>query len=200
MAGRMKVRNLTRKIHLISSMIMFSFMVMYLITGIIKINHNLFDVPPVEEIRYSLPVEKTMEGSVKEYSDYLMAEFDLKGRLNHRQHQNKNWIFNYNFPGNNVQITLTPAQDSLYFQQWKQETTFFTVVSRMHVLRGYKGGWAYTLWAVMYDVSCVAMMVFAITGIIMWYRARKRFRYGWLFLTAGMLIPLAFIYMFVLWK
>jgi hypothetical protein len=200
MAGRMKAGKLTRRLHLISSMIIFSFMLMYLVTGIIKINHNLFEVPPVEEIRYSLPVEKPMEGTAREYSDYLLAEFDLKGRINYKQNQKEDWIFNYNFPGNNIQITLTPAQDSLYFQQWKQENTFFTVVNRMHVLRGFKGGWAYTVWAVMYDVSCVAMIVFAITGIIMWYRARKRFPYGWWFLAAGILIPLAFIYMFVLWK
>lgn len=200
MAGGMRSGKLTRRIHLISSMIMFSFLLMYLVTGIIKINHNLFDVPPVEEIRYSLPVEKVMEGTAKEYSAYLMAEFDLKGRINIKQNQKEDWIFNFNFPGNNIQITLTPAQDSLYFQQWKQETTFFTVVNRMHILRGFKGGWAYTVWAVMYDVSCVAMIVFAITGVMMWYRARKRFRYGWWFLTAGLLIPLAFIYMFVLWK
>lgn len=196
----MKVRKLTKKIHLISSMIIFSFMLMYLITGIVKINHDLFDVPPVEELQYTVPVEKAMEGTAREYSDYLMEEFDLKGRINFNQNLQENWVFNFNFPGNSVQITLTPAQDSLFFHQWKREMTFFTVANRMHVLRGYKGGWAYTAWALMYDISCVAMMVFAITGIMMWYRARKRFRYGWYYLAAGMLIPLAFIYMFVLWK
>lgn len=200
MAGGMKFGKLNRKIHLISSMIIFSFVLMYLITGIFKINHNLFEVPPVEEILYSVPVERAMEGTAREYSDYLKAEYDLKGRINHKQNRKGDWIFSYDFPGNYVQITLTPAQDSLHFQQRKQEMTFFTVVSTMHVLRGFTGGWAYTLWAVMYDVSCVAMIVFAITGIIMWYRARKRFSYGWWFLAAGMLIPLAFIYMFVLWK
>jgi hypothetical protein len=200
MAGRMKVKNLTRKIHLISSMIMFSFLLMYLVTGIIKMNHKLFEVPPVEEVEYTLPVEKTMNGTAREYSNYLIEEFDLKGRITFNKNNQEDWVFHFNFPGNNVQITLTPVQDSLYFHIWKQEMTFFTVANRMHIQRGFKGGWAYTAWAIMYDVSCVAMIVFALTGILMWYRARKRFRYGWWYLAAGIVIPLAFIYMFVLWK
>ncbi len=200
MAARMKVKNLTRRIHLVSSMIMFSFLFMYVVTGIIHMNRNLFKIPPVEETLYTLPVEKKMDGTAREYSKYLEEEFDLKGRTAFNQNRQENWVFHFNFPGNNVQITLTPVQDSLYFHQWKQEMTFFTVTNGMHVLRGFKGGWAYTAWAVMYDVSCVAMFVFALTGILLWYRSRKRFRYGWWFLAAGMLIPLVFIFLFVFWK
>lgn len=196
----MKVRKLTKKIHLISSMIIFSFMLMYLITGIVKINHDLFDVPPVEELQYTVPVEKAMEGTAREYSDYLIERFDLKGRTTFNKDNKDNWVFHYNFPGDNIQITLSPAQDSLYFHRWEQEMTFFAVANRMHIQRGFKGGWEYALWAVMYDVSCVAMMVFAITGIMMWYRARKRFRYGWYYLAAGFFIPLVFIFLFVFWR
>jgi hypothetical protein len=200
MAGRIKDCKLVRKIHLVSSMIMFSFLLIYLITGMIKMNHRLFKVPPVEESSYALPVEKPMEGTPGEYSDYLSEKYDLKGRREFNRDNRENWIFHFNFPGNNVQIRLTPVQDTLYFHQWKQETTFFTVASRMHIIRGFKGGWEYTAWAVMYDLSCVAMLVFAVTGIMMWFRARKRFKYGWWFLAAGMLIPLGFIFLFVFWK
>ena len=74
------------------------------------------------------------------------------------------------------------------------------VLHRIHVLRGFKGGWAYTAWAVMYDASCFAMIVFAITGIIMWFRRRKQYSHGWYYLLAGIFIPLFIIYAFVLWK
>ncbi len=196
----MKSNKLIRKIHLIASMIIFSFLLMYLLTGIIKINHNLFEIPPVEEIQYSMPVEKPMDGTPREYTKFLMEKFDLKGRIDFNKDRKENWIFHFNFPGENTQITLTPAQDTLFFKQWKQEMTFFTAINRMHIQRGFKGGWEYTAWAVLYDLSCFAMIIFAITGILMWFRARKRFKYGWWYLAAGLLIPVGFIYMYVLWR
>ncbi len=173
---------------------------MYLLTGIIKINHNLFEIPPVEEIQYSLPVEKPMDGTPREYTKYLMEKFDLKGRIDVNKDQKENWVFHFNFPEDHTQITLTPTRDTLYFRQWKQEMIFFTVINRMHIQRGFEGGWEYTAWAVMYDISCFAMIIFAVTGILMWYRTRKRFKYGWWYLAAGVLIPVGFIYMYVLWR
>jgi hypothetical protein len=70
----------------------------------------------------------------------------------------------------------------------------------IHVLRGFKGGWAYTAWAVMYDISCLAMLIFAITGVVMWYRVRKRFRNGWWYLVTGMLIPIGIIFLYMIWQ
>lgn len=78
--------------------------------------------------------------------------------------------------------------------------TLLTVAQRIHMMRGFKGGWAYTAWAVMYDVTCFAMILFAVTGILMWLRKRKKFRSGWWYLLAGILIPVAIIYAFLLWK
>ncbi len=196
----MKYSKLVHKIHLISSMIIFSFLLMYLLTGIIKINHNLFEIPPVEVSQYTVPVEKMMDGTPREYTKYLEEKYNFRGRINFKKDQKENWVFNFNFPGDNIQITLTPAQDTLHFKQWKQKMTFFTVANRMHVQRGFKGGWAYTTWAVMYDISCFAMIIFAVTGVLMWFRARKRFRYGWWYLAAGILIPMGILCLYVFWK
>ncbi len=196
----MKLHKIIRKIHLISSMIMFSFLMMYLFTGIIKINHNLFNIPTVEKSDYKLAVEKKMNGTPKQYSRYLKEKLGLKGRLIFNKDQKENWIFNFNFPGDNIQITLTPAQDSLHITQWKQNQNFFTVANQIHVLRGFKGGWEYTIWAVMYDISCFSMIIFALTGILIWFKQRKRFKHGWWYLASGILIPFGFIFLYVFWK
>ena len=90
--------------------------------------------------------------------------------------------------------------DHLRLSHSSQDMNLNAVVHRIHVLRGFKGGWEYTAWAVMYDTSCFAMILFAITGIIMWFKRRKQFKHGWWYLLAGILIPVFFIYAFVLWK
>ncbi len=181
-------------------MIILSFMLIYVFTGIVLINRELFDIPEAEKSHYTLPVEKTIEGSPAEYAKYLKDSLNLKGRISYQKDWKDNWVFHYDFPGNNYQVSLTPAQDTLLIQREQQGRTFFTVAQQIHVLRGYKGGWAYTAWAVMYDLSCLAMIVFAITGIIMWYRIRKNFRFGLCYLSSGIAIPIVIILLFILWK
>lgn len=164
------------------------------------INHDLFTIPEIEVSQFTLPVDKPMEGDPEGYGNYLKKTLDLKGRIFYRQEKNENWQFNINHPVKNYQITLTPAQDTLYIKESSQKMTLYTVLQRIHILRGFEGGWAYTAWAVMYDTSCFAMILFAITGIIIWFKRRQDFRHGWWYLLAGILIQVFFIYAFVLWK
>ena len=196
----MKFNRLAQEIHLISSMIMLSFMMIYVITGILMINHDLFTLPEIRAVHSTRPVENPMDGDVKSYARDLKRSLDLKGRTAYRQDNQKNWIFNFDIPGEAYQIKLTPAQDTLYVTQSTQDMNFYLVAHRIHILRGFKGGWAYTAWAVMYDTTCFAMVLFAVTGIILWYKRRKQYRHGWRYLLAGLLVPLFFIYAFVSWK
>jgi hypothetical protein len=196
----MRFHKLIRKIHLIASMIMLSFMLVYVTTGIFMINHDLFTMPEIEVNQFTMPVEKPMKGDPENYANYLKKTLDLKGRIFYRQEKNENWQFNINHPAKSYQITLTPTQDTLHIKESSQQMTLYMVLHRIHILRGFEGGWAYTAWAVMYDTSCFAMILFATTGIIMWFRRRKQFRHGLWYLLAGILIPAFFIYAFVLWK
>ena len=196
----MSFHKVIQKIHLIASMIMLSFLTVFVVTGIFMINHDLFTMPEIEVSHSRIPVRKPMKENPGEYLKYLKRTLDLKGRTEYRQDNKDNWIFHFMRPGDAYQIKLTPAQDTLYIQHSSQDKTFYMVMHRIHILRGFKGGWEYTAWAVMYDVSCIAMIIFAVTGIIMWYRKRKQYRYGSWYLMAGILFPALFIFAFVFWK
>jgi hypothetical protein len=201
MAGRVNIYKVIRKIHLIASMIMFSFLLMYVITGIILINRSLFNIPEVTVSRDKILVENGMiKDEAREFARYLKEELNLKGRVSYNKDWQENWLFHYNFPGDNYRLTLRPENDTIYIKRSQQERTLFTVTQQMHVMRGYKGGWAYTVWAVMYDVSCLAMLVFAISGILIWFRIRKSYKYGWWFLASGIIIPAVIIFMFLFWR
>jgi len=196
----MKFHRIIRKIHLVASMVMLSFMLIYIFSGIILINRDLFTIPEVQQNIYTKPVEQRMDGNPESYANYLKENLDLKGRIEYHQDRQNNWIYNYNFPGDHYQVRLSPQQDSLYIQHNHRARSFFMVVQGIHVLRGFKGGWAYTAWAVMYDISFTAMLVFAITGMMIWYRNRQRFRYGLWYLAAGLALPGSMILFFMCWK
>ena len=200
MGGWIVYNKALQKTHLIASMIILSYMLMYVISGIILINRDLFTIPPVEEKHSRIPVEKPMTGDQKQYSKYLKQSLNLKGRVECSTNDAGDWIFYFNYPGDNYQLTLTPNQDTLYIRHSTQKMNLITVTQRIHMMRGFKGGWEYAAWAVMYDASCFAMIVFAVTGVLIWFRKRKAFRYGWWYLAAGILIPALVISAFLLWK
>jgi hypothetical protein len=56
---------------------------------------------------------------------------------------------------------------------------------RLHHLSGFEGGKIYEIWGVMLDLVCVAMIVFALSGIYLWYKLTKRHLLGWLVLSAS---------------
>jgi hypothetical protein len=141
-----------------------------------------------------------MTGSPEEYSDYLKEKLEYEGREFHRQETNGNWIFNYIFQGTNHSVTLTPEQDTLYILTSRQKMNLLTFSTKLHHMRGFSGGWEYTLWAIFYDLAAVSFVVFAVTGILMWLKIKRRYTKGWWFLISGFIIPLIIIVLFYLWR
>ena len=54
------------------------------------------------------------------------------------------------------------------------------VLVGFHRLHGYGGGWLYDMWVLFYDLASLSMIVFALTGIYLWWRLTKRRFWGWL--------------------
>jgi len=200
MAGRIDFHTIVRKTHLVSSMVLLLFLLMYVFSGVILINRVKFQVPEQVVEQKMVAITEPMDGAPDVYANKLARELDLKGRTVYRKDGDENWIFNYNFPGTRVTVTLRPEQDSLQIYTVHQERTFFTTVQQMHVLRGFRGGWPYTVWAIFYDTSCLALVLFAVTGILLWFRIRQKYPYGWIFLMLGISVPLLFSYLYLLWR
>jgi hypothetical protein len=201
MAGRVTFHKVIRKIHLVASMVLLTFMLFYSITGIIISNRKLIQIPEAKVTHSSIPVEVSIrEEDPKAYAKYLGELLDARGRIEYQKDWKENWIFHFTFPGEDYQVILTPARDTLHIRQTVQERTLFIVSQRLHSMRGFKGGWHYTAWAIGYDVTACSMVIFAITGVIIWFRMRNKYRNGWWYLSAGILIPLIIVFAFLLSK
>ncbi len=196
MAGRVDGNKIIRMIHLISSIIVLVFLMMYTFTGILMTHHNL----PFGESEVSwskIPVDKPMDSSPAAYSRYLKDQYGYRGNYSYRQSENGNWDFHFDFPGEQVNVTLHPAQDTLYIKHTGTERTLMTVAQNLHGMRGFSGSWVYAIWAIFYDLSAVALILFGITGIIMWLKQRKWYPSGWWYLCAGVIIPLMIVFAFL---
>ena len=201
MAGRVTFHKVIRKIHLVASMVLLTFMFFYTITGIINSNRKLFQIPEMKVTHTAIPVEVTMqEEDPKTYAKYLEDLLDALGRVEYQKDWNENWIFYFSFPGEDYQVILPPARDTLHIRQTLQKRTLFTISQRLHHMRGFTGGWQYTAWAIGYDITASSMILFAITGVIIWFRMRKKYRKGWWYFSAGIIIPLIIVFAFLLSK
>lgn len=54
-----------------------------------------------------------------------------------------------------------------------------------HRLHGYGGGLLYDVWTLLYDLASLSLIVFAFSGIYMWYKLTTRRSIGWIVLGAS---------------
>ncbi len=172
---------LLRKIHLYSGLILMTFVVMYFVTGYVMVHHDWFPhAEPVATTRTE-PLEFAAVEDPKAYSLYLQQTFDLRGkRQEPRRGDDGSWRFRYFRPGTFHEAVVAADGKSVTITS-RDETAHATMVG-YHRLHGYGGGWLYDVWAVLYDLASLSMILFAISGIYLWYRLTRRKLVGWIFL------------------
>ncbi len=68
----------------------------------------------------------------------------------------------------------------------------------LHRMVGYGGGTLYDLWVLMYDLASAALIVFAVTGVMLWSARPGRDRLGWVMLGLGCALCLGTVLYFLL--
>jgi hypothetical protein len=177
----MNTYTLLRKIHLYAALSIMVFVVMYFVTGYPMIHHDWFPhSEPVKTTRTESPAY-TGPKEPAAYSNYLQETFDLRGKLTRQQRlKDGSWEFRYSRPGTFHEAVVTPAGDSVRITT-REENAIDTMIG-FHRLRGYGGGKLYNVWALLYDLASFSLIVFACTGIYLWYRLTKKKLLGWIFL------------------
>ena len=116
------------------------------------------------------------------YSKKLQGQFNLSGkRLPARRLNDGRWRFEYFRPGTLHRAVVTANRDSVRITT--ERMSWQRTLIGLHRLHGYGGGWFYALWAVWYDLASLSMILFAVTGIYLWYKRTKKRRLGWMLLT-----------------
>lgn len=175
----MKGYTLLRKVHLYSGLVILAFVIMYFVTGYVIIHQNWLPKPePVKTTRTeSLVYTGSKEPAA--YSMYLQKVFDLRGQLARpRWLQDGSVQFRYVRPGTVHEAVVAPGGDSVRIST--QQVNFVETMTRFHELHGYGRGMLYDVWALLYDFASLSLIVFAFTGIYLWYRLTKKKLLGWI--------------------
>jgi hypothetical protein len=173
-----------RRIHLYTGVGLLAFVVMYFVTGYVLIHHDWFPgAEPVKSTR-----EETLTPapglSPEEYAVLLQRQCGLAGKRQPPvRMKDGGWKFAYARPGLAHEVVVPPSGDRVRITT-SQSSTRETLV-HFHRLHGYGGGRLYDLWMVLYDLASASMIVFALSGIYLWYKLTKRRLLGWTLLAAS---------------
>ncbi|HEY3387959.1 MAG TPA: PepSY-associated TM helix domain-containing protein [Prolixibacteraceae bacterium] len=194
MANWIIFNKINRRLHFFASIFIVVFALFYAFTGLIMSKYEWF---PADEInimvdRHALNY-KPDTTNLANFGNEIKQQFALSGRMEYRHNNDNSISYLIVRPGIRNEILVHQDLDSIVIKRI-ENISIHEIAKRLHRTYGFKGGWIYVLWATMYDITAFAFILFAITGLIIWFKHRKIFRWGWVVLLPAMILALIMIY------
>jgi hypothetical protein len=173
-----------KQIHLYASLLTVAFLIMYIATSYMMIYHDWFQVEKLNESTTSMLV--TPEEINDEHWDAFVKKHQIGGRLIRENFNDSgDLIRTYSSADGNSKITIFKDKNEVEIQ-----TTKLNLSGRiigLHRMRGYGGSFVYNFYAVMLDIVGISLILFAITGVILWLKLLKFNKLAWgIFVTGFM--------------
>ena len=170
--------HLLRRIHLFTGLILLVFVAMYFISGYIIIHAEWFGGREPKTSTRTEAVDLPPNLTDAALVSVVQQALELRGQSSTPEHRKDGSIrINFTRPGTVFQVSIAPGnrQATITLKSFG----FAGIANGMHRLRGYHGGWLYWIWSLMYDLASFALIVFAFTGVILWYKSTMHRGIGW---------------------
>ena len=170
-----------RSLHLYLAQGLAGFLVLYAVSGLVmKTRSFLPDGGEKHQSTVTLDADRaavTDEASAGRLAQELVAEGGHAIRL-HRvsRREDGSWRISLRRPGTFATVDL--QADGRTASVKIDRPGFASLMNQLHQFHGYGGGWLYDLWALMLDLVSAACLVFAVTGVYLWWKL-QRDRLGW---------------------
>lgn len=182
--------NLVRKVHLYASLPIVAFLLMYVVSSYFMIHHEWFDTYEREEAINTIQIDP-IETSDTRWPEFLTKN-GVSGKLiNENTSPSGDLIRKYSRAGKEFHVSISPDQKSVEIKTFKGNFPGFVV--GLHRIRGFGGSWQYNFYALMLDVVGISLILFAITGAILWLQLLKKDRVAWIVFGVGFIYVVAII-------
>lgn len=170
-----------KKIHLYASLSTVAILTMFIVTSYMMMNHNLVDHELVKEEKL-VNVEK-IPASLAEWKSFA-SENHIEGRKTKEQtDKDGNLSVEYAHAGGFTRINIPKDSQQANLVYSRKKTG--NAIIGIHRLRGYGGQWYYNIYALLLDTIGISLILFVITGVIMWFKLLKNNKIAWLIFIAG---------------
>jgi len=172
-----------KKIHLFASLAILALLIMYLTTSFMMIYHDYFKVTKKEDsVAVAVMSEQLSEANWPSFLD----QHKIHGRLvNEYLDRKGNLIRRYEKVGHATEVIIFKENGSVQIN--RKEFNLAGKIIGLHRIRGYGGKIQYNIYAVLLDITGISLILFAITGVILWLKLLKHNKIAWMILILGFL-------------
>jgi len=174
--------NIFRKIHLYASLSIVALLVMYVVSSYLMIHYEWFQT--YDQLKEELEIEvDPAEISGDNWVQFLV-ENDVSGRLT-KENINSSGDLVREYNNASAHFTVTVHEDQNLVEINVRKLNIAGTIVGFHRIRGFGGPLQYNLYALLLDVVGISLILFAITGVILWLKHLKNDPFAWIVLISG---------------
>ena len=174
--------HIVKQIHLYSSLLTVALLLMYIITSYMMIYHDWFKVENKNESLSSIQI--AAEEINDENWNSFLKKHQIKGRLTKEDFNDSgDLIRTYSRADGNSKVTIFKDKNEVEIKN--TELNLSGSIIGLHRMRGYGGSLIYNFYAFMLDIVGISLILFAVTGIILWLKLLKHNKIAWAILIFG---------------
>lgn len=191
-----KTYHLMRQIHLYSTLITAAFLLMYIVSSFIFMNHDVFHVEVDQKSETAVKLSEE-EISEKGWKKFLSVN-SIKGRLS-RERETKEGELIREYSSASMRTKITINSNNSEAKIVKSKLNIPGQVTGVHRIRGYGGSFLYNLYAFLLDIVGISLILFTITGVILWLKLLQFNKVAWVILGLGFIYVSAVIAYLLFW-
>ncbi|HXW05732.1 MAG TPA: PepSY-associated TM helix domain-containing protein [Vicinamibacterales bacterium] len=182
---------LVRRTHMYLALSLFPWMLMYALSTLVMNHRAMFTArfgegPPPFDREREVPYRGSFAdpGNPRAVAREILASLRLEGAYTVAKGRDGALVINRNDLIAPRRLTYSPAAQTVTVERMRYRANAF--LERFHRRRGYATGYALdTAWAVTVDLVIVAMLVWVLSGLWMWWEMKVTRRLGALALVGG---------------
>jgi hypothetical protein len=186
-----------RKIHLYCGLVILTFLTLYFVSGYIMAHRPWFLPPPPAPTTQTVTLNVDSTLPLLQRAAYVKKELALPGRIQFSQKQPPDGtLFWVDRPGWMIRVDVYPQNHTV--RLITQRAGWIGTLIMLHKIAGYDNEPLFDLYALFCDLAGLSMIVFAFTGVYLWWKSVKNHALGLVCLAAscayaiGMMILFAY--------
>lgn len=184
MARRLISHKLIRQVHMYSAFTVMTFLLMYFITGFLLIRPGWFssEISETQEKVHSVRIPENL--TAQEVAGAIQDSLEIGGKRERAWTDEEGILrFEFSSPGKVHSVTVDPESQEAVVNSRALNT--FQTITTFHRLHNYTGPFLYDMFILMMDAASFALILFVISGVILWLSVLKTKLWGVLALGAG---------------
>ena len=177
-----KFYQVLKKIHLYAGLSTAALLIMYVVTSYMMIHHDYFPSEGAQKNTENIKISPS-EIDETNWPEFIKIH-KIKGRLNNEGTNSEgDKIINYSSAATNTTLKISANGEEVEIEK-NEKNLAHSMIGR-HRLLGYGGPLKYNVYALLLDAVGLSLLLFTITGVIMWLRLLKNNIWAWIIFIAG---------------